>query len=138
MPGSESTSKVMSANRGRDTSLEMAVRKALWKDGIRGYRVNVKGLPGRPDIVFIGQHLAIFVHGCFWHRCPICRTNTPKTHTDFWNKKFAANMKRDADVLADLEAHGWRTMVIWECEVKDDLPKVIRRIEAAIEGQELQ
>jgi DNA mismatch endonuclease, patch repair protein len=134
IPKSEATSRLMRAVRGKDTGPELVLRKALRRDGIRGYRTNVKGLPGRPDIVFIKQHLAIFVHGCFWHRCQRCNVSTPKTHKGFWSKKFEKNMKRDAKVLEDLKAFGWRNMVIWECEVRDDLDGVVRRIRKAREG----
>lgn len=132
LPEKEVTSRVMSANRGRDTKLELALRKALWGVGIRGYRANLKGLPGRPDIVFTKQRLAIFVHGCFWHRCPICQTSNPKTHARFWAEKFERNRERDARNLDELAALGWRTLVIWECEVKEDLGGVVSRIERAL------
>jgi DNA mismatch endonuclease (patch repair protein) len=134
IPESEVTSRVMSAIKGRGTGLEMTLRKALWRVGIKGYRVNMKGLPGRPDIVFNKRHLAIFVHGCFWHRCKICNISTPKTHKVFWSKKFERNILHDAKVLDDLKTLGWRTMVIWECEVRDDLDEVVRRIGKALEG----
>jgi DNA mismatch endonuclease, patch repair protein len=134
IPESETTSRVMSSIKGKDTDLEITLRKALWRDGIKGYRTNVKGLPGRPDIVFNKRHLAIFVHGCFWHRCRKCNVSTPKTHTEFWSNKFERNIKRDAKVLKNLERLGWSTMVIWECEVHDHLEKVVQRVGKALEG----
>jgi DNA mismatch endonuclease (patch repair protein) len=132
IPEKEATSRVMSANRGSDTGLEVTLRKALWSKGVRGYRTNLRGLPGRPDIAFTKHHLAIFVHGCFWHRCPMCQTSTPKTHTKFWSEKFEKNKARDARNLEELRTMGWRTMVIWECEVKDDLKAIVARIERAL------
>ena len=134
VPESEVTSRVMSANRGKDTGPELSLRRALWQKGVRGYRVSVKGLPGSPDLVFTKKHLAIFVHGCFWHRCPICRMSTPKTHEDFWTKKFERNVKRDAKVLDELHNLGWRTLVVWECEVRDGLDDVVQRVKDALEG----
>lgn len=133
VPEKEVTSRVMSANRGRDTVLEVTLRKALWNAGIRGYRTNLKGLPGRPDIVFTKHRLAIFVHGCFWHRCPMCQATAPKTHTKFWAEKFERNKARDARNLEELGALGWRTLVIWECEVRGDLRGVVARIKRTLE-----
>ncbi len=132
VPERDVTSRVMSANRGRDTKPEIALRKALWRAGMRGYRVNLKGLPGRPDIAFTKHRLAIFLHGCFWHRCPICQLSDPKTNAEFWTKKFKRNKERDERNLERLGALGWHSMVIWECEVKDDLKGVVSRIERAL------
>ena len=103
IPESDKTSKVMSANRGKDTGPEISLRKALWAKGIRGYRVHPKDLPGRPDIVFPRYRLAILVNGCFWHRCPYCTPSTPKSHTDFWNDKFKRNIERDSRVIIELD-----------------------------------
>lgn len=128
IPLSDATSRVMSANRGKDTGPEIALRKALWAAGLRGFRVNLKDLPGRPDIVFTKRRLAIFVHGCFWHRCPICQTCTPKSHERFWAEKFERNVSRDARNLDELKTQGWRTIVVWECELKDDIDGIVRRI----------
>ena len=71
-PLSESTSKVMSANKAKNTKPEIALRKALWSEGYKGYRLNWKNVPGRPDIAYPGKKIAIFVNGCYWHRCPKC------------------------------------------------------------------
>ncbi|MHC1680779.1 MAG: very short patch repair endonuclease [Methanomassiliicoccales archaeon] len=120
MPESEKTSKVMSANRGKDTGPEISLRKALWAKGVRGYRVHPKGLPGRPDIVFPKHRLAIMVNGCFWHRCPICKPSVPKTHTEFWQHKFDRNVKRDHEKIMALANAGWAVIVVWECELKRD------------------
>ncbi len=133
IPNSEATSKVMSANRGKNTGPEVNLRQALWRANARGYKVNSKDLPGRPDIVFTKKRLAVFVHGCFWHRCPICMTRTPKTHEEFWKNKFEKNTERDAKAIEDLHALGWRTMIIWECEVRDNLNDVVNMIKRALE-----
>jgi DNA mismatch endonuclease (patch repair protein) len=109
----------MSRVRQRDTSAEIAVRSALHRLGYR-FRLHRRDLPGSPDIVMPRHRTVIFVHGCFWHRHAGCRrTTSPKTNTAFWLAKFAANVERDARKGAELEALGWRVIVIWECETKD-------------------
>ena len=81
----------MSANRAKDTKPELLLRQALWQSGHRGYRLHHKKIPGRPDITFVGKKVAIFVHGCFWHRCPKCAYTLPKNNTAFWQAKFDRN-----------------------------------------------
>ncbi|RYG25801.1 very short patch repair endonuclease [bacterium] len=109
----------MQGNRGKDTKPEIALRKALWAAGLRGYRKNVTKLPGKPDVVFVRGRLAVFVHGCYWHQCPHCKRNrTPATNAEYWQAKFAANRERDARQQAQLEDDGWRVLVLWECEIK--------------------
>jgi DNA mismatch endonuclease (patch repair protein) len=109
---------MMRSVRRANTRPEVAVRKALFDRGYR-YRLHVKGLPGTPDIVFPGRNIALFVHGCFWHRHAGCRyATTPKTRVEFWNDKFRANQRRDAQSRAKLEKLGWRVIEVWECDVK--------------------
>lgn len=127
------TSKVMKANKGKGTRLELIVRKALWNAGMRGYRVNWKKAPGRPDICFPGRRIAIFVNGCFWHRCPKCSASLPKTNSAFWKKKFELNVKRDNAKLKALKELGWFTLTIWECETKRDLALVVTRVSRLLE-----
>lgn len=106
--------------KGKDTRPERLVRSALHAKGHR-FRLQARDLPGRPDIVFRGDRLAIFVHGCFWHRhegCAHCRE--PKSRLDFWREKFAANVERDRRAVASLEANGWSVETIWECEARDE------------------
>lgn len=124
----ESTRRSMQGNRATGTKPEEALRQALWQAGLRGYRKNVKTLPGKPDIVFGKAKLAIFVHGCYWHQCPHCQRNrTPKTNAAYWNAKFQANQTRDARNQAALEAIGYRVLVIWECEIKKDIHTQVER-----------
>jgi DNA mismatch endonuclease, patch repair protein len=105
--------------RHKDTKPEMLVRRALHRAGHR-FRLQARDLPGRPDIVFSGDRVAIFVHGCFWHRHPGCEhTRTPKTRVEFWNAKFNGNVRRDEASQAALEAADWNVLVIWECEARD-------------------
>jgi len=118
----------MKSNRGKNTSPEMKLRSAIARAGIGGYRLHMKTLPGRPDVAFPGAKLAIFVNGCFWHRCPSCRLPTPKAHRDFWERKFALNMERDQRKSEALRSLGWRVLTIWEHEVKQDLNGTVCRI----------
>lgn len=111
-------STLMAKVKGRNTSPEMKVRRALHSLGFR-FRLHRKDLPGRPDIVLPRHRLVIFVHGCFWHRHPGCKmTTTPKTRRAFWEEKFATNVLRDQRNIDDLEKLGWRVATIWECETR--------------------
>jgi DNA mismatch endonuclease (patch repair protein) len=106
----------MQANR-RTSRRELELRSAVRRTGAGGYRVHSK-LPGRPDLAFPGVRLAVFLHGCFWHRCPSCDLPVPKANREFWEAKFAQNVARDVRVVAELRALGWDSMVIWEHEVR--------------------
>lgn len=125
---SEATAKAMKANKGKNTAPEISLRKALWHEGARGYRLNWKGAPGRPDICYPGRRLAIFVHGCFWHRCTSCNLELPKTNTQFWKRKFELNVARDKEKECRLRAEGWDVVTIWECELKIDKDKMVALI----------
>ncbi len=112
-------SRVMRRVRGRDTAPERAVRKILRRMG-RGYRLHDPDLPGRPDIVLRGQRIALFVHGCFWHGHDCRRgSRVPKANADYWTGKIAGNRARDRRSEALLAARGWRSLVVWECELRD-------------------
>ena len=112
-------SEMMARIRGRDTAPELAVRRIAHRMGLR-FRLHRKDLPGRPDLVFPKHRLAVFVHGCFWHRHEGCRhASTPKSRIAFWTEKFAANVERDARQEAALRTLGWRVLVIWQCETGD-------------------
>ncbi len=132
IPERESTSRVMSANRAKNTKPEVTLRRALWAQGLRGYRLHLKTVPGRPDLAFPVKRLAVFVHGCFWHRCSICKPSTPKSNIDFWRNKFDRNIERDERKARDLIEAGWKVLVIWECEIKQNLTEVVKRIEYAL------
>ena len=116
--GPEKRSAVMRRVRGRDTTPEMTVRRALTRLGAR-YRLHRKDLPGNPDVVLPGRKLALFVHGCFWHGHDCARgARVPKQNRDYWVAKVERNRQRDARSRAALEALGWRVETIWECELK--------------------
>lgn len=129
VPKNENTSKVMSANKGKDSKPEVTLRKALWSKGHKGYRLHYKKIPGRPDICFVSKKIAIFVNGCFWHRCPICDYKLPKNNQDFWVAKFGKNQERDKRKSEQLRNLGWEVVTIWECEIKKDLKSVLEKIE---------
>ena len=117
----EVRSRIMRSIRGRDTAPERLVRSALHRKGFR-FRINVKSLPGTPDIVLPSLRTVILVHGCFWHRHGRCRlASVPRTRPEYWAAKFAANRRRDRRVVAALERLGWRVIVIWECSVRPDM-----------------
>ena len=105
----------MSGIRGKNTTPERQLRKALHARGFR-FRIHAKKLPGRPDIVLPKWRAAIMVHGCFWHRHRGCRfTTAPSTRAEFWEGKFRSNVERDARQLGELRRSGWRTAIVWEC-----------------------
>jgi DNA mismatch endonuclease (patch repair protein) len=109
----------MSKIRSRDTTPEIAVRSALHSMGLR-FRLHNIGLPGKPDIVLQRFHIALFVHGCYWHRHPNCKyAYHPKSNIDFWSGKFSKNTKNDKVVRRSLRKMGWHVYVIWECQTKD-------------------
>lgn len=130
-PSSERASYNMSRNRAKDTAPELALRKALWAAGHRGYRLHARGVPGRPDVVFSPAKLAIFVHGCFWHGCPM-HSRAPQSNSRFWKEKFARNVARDVRKETELLAAGWTVLTFWEHDVREDLPGVVRKIGRAL------
>jgi DNA mismatch endonuclease (patch repair protein) len=112
-------SAIMRAVKSRDTTPERAVRELLWRFAPH-YRLHRKDIPGHPDIAYIGRKLAIFVHGCFWHGHDCKRgARMPKANADYWKAKIARNRARDAAHAKKLTALGWRSLIVWECELKD-------------------
>ena len=134
IPKKEVTSKVMSSIRAKNTKPELMLRKALWAAGIRGYRLHWKKAPGRPDICFPGRKIAIFVHGCFWHRCPHCQPSLPKSHSKFWKEKFKKNVERDERKETLLKEANWKVFTVWECQLKDSrtTSKLVNKLRATI------
>jgi DNA mismatch endonuclease, patch repair protein len=109
----------MSRIISKDTKPEKVVRSVLHKAGYR-FRIHCGNLPGKPDLIFPKYKLALFVHGCFWHRHENCKyCYTPKSRLEFWNKKFIKNVQRDEFVKRKLEEIGWHVFIIWECQTND-------------------
>lgn len=131
LPLKDSISKIMRANKSKNTKPEITLRKSLWKCGVRGYRLHWSKVPGKPDIAFPSKKIAIFVNGCFWHRCPNCNLPLPKSNVEFWNDKFKKNVDRDYQKKSLLEKSNWKVLIVWECEIKNDLERCI----AAIRGE---
>jgi DNA mismatch endonuclease (patch repair protein) len=122
-------SRLMARVRVRDTAPELLLRRALWAAGVRGWRLHVKTLPGKPDVAFIGRKLAVFVDGAFWHG-----------HSDyyhgqsgpFWDAKIASNRERDARVNAQLADLGWEVLRLWDFEVEKDAASCASRVAASL------
>ncbi len=113
--------RCMSRIHSKDTKPELLVRRWLWSHGYR-YRLNVKGVPGKPDIVMRPYHTAIFVNGCFWHGHERC-CKIPQSNTEFWVNKIQRNQERDKHNYQILQENGWHVIVIWECQLKSALIK---------------
>jgi DNA mismatch endonuclease, patch repair protein len=128
VPDKVITSFIMSSIKSKNTKPELKLRKVLWENGLRGYRLHIKEVPGKPDIVFTRKKLAIFVNGCFWHRCPYCKPPMPKSHSNFWKDKFEKNADRDKKQIYQLIQAGWKTITIWECQIKDEVESVVIKI----------
>jgi DNA mismatch endonuclease (patch repair protein) len=124
--------KSMKSNRNRDTKPEILLRQSLWNSGLKGYRKNFNKLPGKPDIFFPRKKISIFINGCFWHQCPRCRPPRPKSNNAFWNRKLDNNIKRDKRNYSILKKQGIKVIIVWECELKSDLKKVINKIKKYI------
>ena len=133
-PSSPSVTAVMKANRPSRTGPEMRLRKALSSIGVRGYRTGPSGVPGRPDLAFGSARVAVFVHGCFWHRhgCSLASTKLPKSNRPYWRLKFDLNEVRDARKVIELRKLGWRVLTLWECEVKSHPERCASRVQAAV------
>jgi DNA mismatch endonuclease, patch repair protein len=112
-------SRMMSGIKGKNTLPERVVRSAAHRLGLR-FRLHRADLPGKPDLVFPRYRTAVFVHGCFWHRHDCSLAATPKTRSEFWEKKFQGNVTRDTLNRSRLEALGWRVVEIWECETRNE------------------
>lgn len=116
----QTRSRMMSGIRATNTRPELALRRALHRAGLR-YRLHVRSLPGKPDLVFPKFKAVIFVHGCFWHQHRACKYSTvPATRRTFWETKFRQNEERDRRVKEELRNRGWRIATVWECVLKKE------------------
>jgi len=130
-------SRIMGSVRQRDTRPEMRLRRQLHRLGLR-YRVNVRSLPGSPDLVFPKFKAVIFVHGCFWHVHGCKFSTTPSSRSAFWKKKFSDNLARDKRNIDKLSNQGWRVLVVWECALKqqDSSDEILsRRVISWLKGE---
>lgn len=108
----------MAKVRGKNTKPEMTVRRAAHALGLR-FRLHRRDLAGTPDLIFPKRKIALFVHGCFWHRHDGCsKASTPKTRAAFWQAKFDRNTARDGRTVDALQAAGWTVATVWECETR--------------------
>jgi len=109
----------MSQIQAKDTKPDMLVRKFLHSNGYR-YRLHVKDLPGKPDLVLSKYNTVIFVHGCFWHAHEGCKYfKIPKTRTEWWKEKLYGNKERDKKIVKELKDLGWNVIIVWECELRE-------------------
>ena len=122
-------SEQMARVRSKNTRPEILLRRALWHGGLR-YRLHAD-LPGSPDIVLLGSRVAIFVDGCFWHKCPIHYT-PPKRNAEAWREKIERNVARDTMVDEQLSLAGWVVLRIWEHEVLSGIEATVKRIETVV------
>ena len=120
----------MRSVRTRDTAPEMALRRGLFAAGARGWRVAPKGIPGKPDLVWQGRRLAVFVDGAFWHGHP---DHYWGQSGDFWDKKIEANRARDQAINKQLEADGWAVLRFWDFEIERELEFCISRVAALLD-----
>ena len=126
-------SHTMSRIRGRDTGPELILRRKLWKDGARGYRTHPKGVPGSPDLAFMRQKVAVFVDGCFWHRCPRCY-RPPSSNIEFWRSKAQRNVDRDRKVDSELAEAFWKVIRVWEHEIRENPEAVAKEVHGILLG----
>lgn len=110
-------SDLMAKVRSTDTSPEILIRRALWREGFR-YRLHDSGLPGSPDLVFSRLRTVVFVHGCLWHGHKCARGATPRTNVKYWRDKVNSNRKRDRRVTRKLRDQGWSVLTVWSCELR--------------------
>jgi DNA mismatch endonuclease, patch repair protein len=119
--------------RSSDSKPELRLRQALFACGLRGYRCNARGVPGRPDVFFSRWKLAVFVHGCFWHQHQGCRRGgKPRSNRGYWEPKLAGNVIRDELRINELRELGISALVFWECELQRDTAKAVVAVQHAL------
>lgn len=140
----ETTHKIMSSVKQKDTEPELLLRHALWEKGLR-YRKNFKKLPGKPDIVFVSKHIAVFCDGDFWHghnwalRGLDSFDQELASYSQFWKDKISKNVERDNKINSQLELMGWKVIRLWESNIRSDLDGCVNRIvEAVVDNNVVQ
>lgn len=121
----------MVGNRSLQTRPEAKLQGALAALGLAHFATHPP-LPGKPDIVFEQEMVAVFVHGCYWHRCPYCSPHFPATNQVYWSAKFARNKARDQATARELRSLGWQVVVVWECKLKKDSRRQARRVKSRL------
>lgn len=123
-------SRIMGRVRSKNTRPELALRKALWAVGLRGWRCHVRSVPGTPDVCWVGRRVAVFVDSAWWHGHP--SRWTPGRHPPNWDEKIAANRRRDEEVNRQLEEAGWTVIRIWDFELEGDLDAAVTLVDRAV------
>lgn len=126
----EARSRAMAKVRRRDTAPELRLRSALWLAGVRGWRCDVAGLPGRPDLAFSKVRVAVFVDGLLWHGHP---SKYPARLSEAWRTKIERNVVRDRNAEDSLQALGWTVIRLWDSDIRRDLPNCVTKVCQAIE-----
>jgi DNA mismatch endonuclease (patch repair protein) len=126
-------SRTMARIRSTGTRPEMRLRRALWQRGLRGYRLDVKGLPGRPDIAWRSRRVAVFVDGAFWHGHP--KAFREGKSGEYWDKKIRRNMERDEQANAALEELGWVVLRFWDFDITKNLRLCVEAVDDALRRQ---
>lgn len=132
VPKDPRTSAIMSRIRAKNTVPERALRAALRKAGLSGYRLHFARVPGKPDVAFVKHRVAVFVHGCFWHGCPHHPDHRVRNNAAWWRKKIGANRARDKRKSAALRRAGWRVITVWECRLKSSPEVQVRKVLRAV------
>jgi DNA mismatch endonuclease (patch repair protein) len=125
----EAVRRSMQSNRAKGTKPELRLREALDRSGIGAYEMNCRAIAGTPDIAFPDRKIAVFIHGCFWHRCPRCNLPVPRRNNAYWIDKFRRNVARDRMIAGTLRNEGWKVIIIWECEIQSSVGHVLTRID---------
>jgi DNA mismatch endonuclease (patch repair protein) len=121
----------MRAVKGKNSSLEMKFRRALWAAGVRGWRLHKSSLPGKPDLIFSSSRVVVFIDSCFWHGCP-SHLRMPKSNLDYWEAKIARNRARDRSATKELKSLGWSVLRFWEHDIQNDLKGSVSKLQQAI------
>ncbi|TJX14887.1 DNA mismatch endonuclease Vsr [Tissierella creatinini] len=126
-------SEIMAKIRGKDTKIEMVVRKWIFAHGFR-YRKNDKRFPGTPDIVLPKYKTVIFINGCFWHGHEHCKlSHMPKSNVEYWEHKISRNIENDIKNQEDIKMMGWNFIIVWECQLKENTEEVLENLIEKIE-----
>ena len=126
----EQRSYNMSRIKSKDTKPEIEFRKFLWSKGLRGYRLHSK-LRGKPDLYFGRLKIAVFIDGCFWHKCPVC-FKKPKSNKKYWNQKITRNIERDMENDVFLESNNINVLRFWGHEIKNDINNCFNKLNKLI------